>query len=297
MHFNYLFFHIIIKEKDFYYNNSKSFSELLILLISLIIISLSTYSLITIPNIPIYLIISFAFQCFILLIFIGLTIYYLIISRDYLISYIKSYFQKKDKLKTYIKRSNLVRWGENGTIDNNNNNYITNLHKSVDKEVLKLFAITTTTVIKQDILITICRNMTHMVLILLTMLTGFIFYLDTQLIKVFVVILSCILIYNFCYYYYLLIHAFCVFHKSYNKKIWIPFIIFLGLLIMLLVSYISIAFVYNLLDSMNANHSTFIIVISSIYLIFLMTIMPTYIILNSVQKWKTIIEKRQDMDS
>jgi hypothetical protein len=291
----YVFFNIMRDDKSFYYNNSKSVSELIILVISLVILSLSTYLLITLPNIPIYLIIAFAFQFFLLFCCIGFTIYFLIQSRDKILLSIKniykSYKGEDNDNTNKTKRSVINRWNEGFNTLFSSNSVTENQKVRVSQSVLKLYSLTTPTVIKQDILTTTCRNLIHMSLILLTMLTGYVFYLDTKLIKVFVSLISCILIYLVSYYYYTLIHAFFKFRNIYNKKIWIPLIILLGLLLVLLFTYISIVFIYNLLDSMNANHSTFIILVASFFLIFLIMVIPAYIILNNIEKWKSNIEK------
>lgn len=303
----FIFFYIYTKNNNFYYNNSKSFAEIIIIGISLIIIGISFSELITIPNIPIYLIVSFAGQCLLLFIFIGLTIYYLVLSKDKIAVIIKSLYKKKkettessDEEYEVVKRSMVTKWEKNATFNSKQDSKkpmsTKKMQNIIDVAVLKLYSLSTAVVIKQDILITISRNLTHLILIILTMATGYIFYLDTLLIKVIATIISSILVYFIAYYYFLLIHTFVVFRSNYDKKIWITYIVFLGILLLVLLPYISITFVFNLLDSMNANHSTLLVSLTSIYLILLIMVIPASGLLRDIVEWKGILYDNKELD-
>lgn len=321
---NYIIFNIMIYKNEFYYSNSQAFAEMIAILFALTTIVLAIYFFIVTSNISIYIIVAFGVLCSLLLILIALSILFIILTKEKILNIFDLTKTLENKSEGVIKKINyftdeliypLVRKFKKPIFISNNteslkrdeSNYyfslnnekvkkrIEQIEKIVDQAILRLYSLTTSQILTQNLLIAISRHLTHSSLIVITMFTALIISIDNKLTKAMLTILSIIFIYHLVYYLLIIIYAYYKFRLQYKKAIWISFIVFYSLFVLIIVPYISVTFAFNFLDSMNANHSTLIVALASIILILLVVILPSKSINNDVLKWSNILENKIDL--
>jgi hypothetical protein len=320
---NYIIFNILTNRDTFYYNNSQVFAEIIAILFSSSMIGLCIYTFINTSNLPIYLIVSFSMQCFLILLLCIVTLVFIIQSRDKLKTIL---FNDKGEILPTNNEKRSRDWHINGGslllpfsnvlgdnyipvfipkkkeeegegesyVDKETDKMRKHREKTqlaVDKAVLRLYALTTTKVLNQNILICVGRNLIHMSLILLTMITGLTVLIDDKLTKAILTLLSMIIVYYFNYYILLLLYIIIHFYSRIkNRVLWLSFIIIFVLFLFVLTPYIAFTFVFNFLDSSNANHSTFVVALAAILLVLITTVVPSKTLLNNIEKWKSILQ-------
>ena len=315
---NYIVFHILMKKSQFYYNNSQVFAEIIAIILAIFTLILSIYSFINTSNIPIYVIVSFSFQSFLILYLIAITIVFIVNSKDHL----KSIFRRKNdddnknnkNIVLYMKQLDKILPLKNSSlylpkflpkhktpvVDSTKipkNQYKSKLQLIIEKAVLKLYSLTTTEVSNQFILQCIGRNLIHMSLILLTMVNTITMLIDDRLTRAILTFLSMLIIYYLTYYILILLYALIIFYNEFkNYRIaWISLEIVSILILLILIPYVSFTYVFNFLDSVNSNHSTLIVGLSSIILILLTSSVSSKTILNDVERWKSILENKSKL--
>lgn len=314
---NYIIFNILTNRDTFYYNNSQLFAEILAILLSGSILGLTIYTFINTSNLQIYLIVSFSFQCFLIVFLCIITLVFVIQSRDKLKTIL---FKDNGDISPPTQEKRPKDWTilslagntpylpvfvpkKKGKDDEEEYDYddvtdkmrkhIEKTQVSVDKAVFRLYALTTTKVLNQNILVCVGRNLIHMSLILLTMITGLTVLIDDRLTKAILTLLSMLIVYYFNYYILLLLYIMIHFYtKIKNKVLWLSFIIISVLFLFILTPYIAFTFVFNFLDSTNANHSTFVVALSSVVLVLITTVVPSKAILNNIERWKGILQNK-----
>lgn len=322
---NYIIFNIMIYKNSFYYSNSQAFAEMIAILLGLTTIVLAIYFFIVTSNISIYIIVAFGVLCFLLLILISLSILFIVLTKEKIINLFDiTKTLNNNKSEGVIKKIHyftdeffypLVRkykkpvflYNNNESLKRDESNYyfslnnekvkkrIQQIEKIVDQAILRLYSLTTSEILTQNLLIAISRHLTHSSLIVITMFTALIISIDNKLTKAMLTIISIIFIYHLIYYLLIIIYAYHKFRLQYKKAIWITFIVFYALFVLIIVPYISITFAFNFLDSMNSNHSTVIVALASIILILLVIIMPSKSLSNSIERWSNILENKIEL--
>lgn len=314
---HYVLFHILTESKTFYYNNSQAFSEIFGVIFGLVTLIISIISMCYKNNLPVYLFIVFGFLCFVLLLSISVSIIFIFKSTDK----ITNVFSRKKLQKIgKTKEGALNRWEKfshnfqflshdfivpnfiakihnkkNDEIIIDQSNRIKKIQFLIDKAVMKLFSISTTTVINQNIMIAIARQISHMSVLVFTMLVGLTTGIEERLVKAMLTLISILMVFQLTYYILLLILAFIKLHRNLNKSIWLTFIIVSTILLFLLTPFFCYVFAFNFLDSMNSNHSTFVIALTAIVLVCLTLILPPYLVLNETEKWSQVINNEVDI--
>jgi hypothetical protein len=297
----YVLFYILINKKTFYYNNSQSFAEMISCLLGIIVVIISIISICNSTNLPIYIFVVFGILSTMLLLSIGTSIAFLIQSKDK----ITNIFSSKKSSNPKHKDESLKRWtlfsSEYNTPkfiykkrkeeeeEEEKSKRIQRILTLIDKNVLKLYSITTPSIINQDIMISIARQITHMSVIFLTMLTGLSTAIEERLVKAMLTLISILLVFQLMYYIFLVILAFIKFHKNLNKSIWLTFIIISTILLFIFTPFICFVSVFNFLDSMNSNHPTFVVALTAIVLVCLLLMLAPYLILNQTEEWLHVI--------
>jgi len=313
---HYVLFHILTESKTFYYNNSQAFSEIFGVIFGLVTIVISIISMCYKNNLPIYIFVVFGFLCFVLLLSISISIIFIFKSTDK----ITNVFSRKKLEKIgKTKGESIDRWekfsrnfhflSHDFTVPNfiaktprkkdeiiiEQSNRIKKIQFLIDKAVMKLFSISTTTVINQEIMIAIARQISHMAVLVFTMLVGLSTGIEERLVKAMLTLISILMVFQLTYYILLLILAFIKLHKNLNKSIWLSFIIVSTILLFLLTPFVCYVFAFNFLDSMNSNHSTFVIALTSIVLVCLTLVLSPYLVLNETEKWQQVINNELDI--
>jgi len=100
-------------------------------------------------------------------------------------------------------------------------------------------------------------------------------------------------IYHLIYYILLFLYSIINFYRNEkNRIIWLVYLILIIIFVFIIILFIIYTFIFNFLDSMNSNHSTLIVGLTSIVLVLLNLLIAPKVILNDIERWKNIIANK-----
>lgn len=307
---NFGLFYILIQDNVFYFNNSQSFFEIFACFLSLITIFLSIYTFIYSSNLPIYLIISFSFLTFIILISIAFSILFIINTKENILKIFREPNQKLEnqkRIQPYKIFTDLILPLSSYNIPkfkfskpdkqedeiNNRNEKFKSTKSKIDNEILKIYSLSTHEIVNQPLLICIARNLNHMILIGLTIFLALLISIENKLTKAILTMISTLFIYHLIYYILILLYTVVQFYRiEKNKILWLIYLILMIIFIFIIIPFIIVTFIFNFLDSMNSNHSTLTVALTSIILVILNLLIGPKVILNDIERWKNIISNK-----